>query len=208
MFSFFTKPKVVTLDEQLAHLKAAGIGMNAGIQIATLLESRSAGDYEKKPYILLLIVLGDFVEKPPYDTYISDDIWHFDSECIEDHGAYVLIAERLKALAGGGLPLENIKDYVDVEEERAELSFTLDGQAHAWQAKVSDDWVDSTIIERLVTLHEQRQSQKHYIYCGLGQDCLIGCVTDEQLNQLNFLLKPTGNRFVALTENTTKRHFG
>jgi hypothetical protein len=48
-------------------------------------------------------------------TYPSDDIWHFDVECIEDHNDYVRIAQRFVDLAGSHLSLEDINDYVDVE---------------------------------------------------------------------------------------------
>lgn len=117
-----------------------------------------------------------------YAGYLSDNIWHFDTECIEDHGSYVTIAERMAALAQGDLPLEKIDDYVDIEEGEAWLSFTLYGRSYKWTAKVDDDWVDPSIFSRFSDLlTSSRKVGKRFTYIDLGgQDCLIGCATPEQ----------------------------
>ena len=71
--------------------------------------------------------------------YPSNQVWHFDAECIEDHGSYKAIANRMVTLAQGALPLEQIKDFVDIENGTALLSFTLESIAQKWLAKVEDD---------------------------------------------------------------------
>ncbi len=195
MFSFFKK-KTVPLIQQLHQLELCGIALRDGITIDDLLDLHSEEAYQKHPYVMLLIALGGVVDEAPYDRYLSNNVWHFDVECIEDHGAYVDIATRMKVLAEGNLPLENITDYVDVAEEQARLSFVWDGQPITWEAQVRDDWVDSTIFSRLVTLHASKKPLKNFIYAGLGQDCLIGYATEEQRQQLNLLLKGTGVSFV------------
>jgi hypothetical protein len=117
--------------------------------------------------------------------YISDDIWHFDTECIEGDGAYVAIASRLSTLAKGNLPLTTIKDYVDIEEGRAWLAFELDGTPYRWEPTVEGDWVDPSILTRLADLLIQRSTGYRFTYINLGgQDCLIGCATEEQLGAL------------------------
>jgi hypothetical protein len=117
--------------------------------------------------------------------YLSDNIWHFDTECIEGEGSYASIARRMADLAQGELPLENIVDHVDIEKGEAWLSFSLDGRAYKWIARVDDDWVDPSIPPRFDSLLAGRKSNRRFTYINLGgQDCLIGCATPEQRTAL------------------------
>ena len=99
-------------------------------------------------------------------------------------------------MAKGSLPIENIQDYVDVEKKEAWLSFSFRGKDIKISCEVQDDWVDPTIFGRFVELLAQSDSSKIYVCYELGgQDCLIGCVTKEELKKLN----RQGIRFVPLT---------
>ncbi len=118
----------------------------------------------------------------------SDNIWHFDTECIEDHGDYARIAKRMKILAQGDLPIEDILDYVDVDNREAHLSFRLRGIDFLWQAKVEDDWIDPSILSRFANLLETSGATRRFTYIDLGgQDCLIGCSTREEQTRLQKL---------------------
>src|ERR1700753_3958789 len=73
------------LEQQLQDLVQAGV---RGLPEATpegLLGEWSQKQFEESPYLLALVALGG--DDPP----LSENIWHFDTECIEDHGAYVRI---------------------------------------------------------------------------------------------------------------------
>lgn len=115
--------------------------------------------------------------------YPSDNIWYFDTECIEDHGSYVRIAERLQQLAKGELPLEEVEDYVDLDGETAHVAFRLSGNSYRWDAVVQDDWADPAILSRFAKLLYQTGQSRRFTYIDLGgQDCPIGCATpDERL---------------------------
>jgi hypothetical protein len=185
----------ITLEKQLDGLAACGIRLLPEITSDNLLATFDRTNYEKQPFLLLLTVMGGELDVEPF-TYASDDVWHFDTECIEDHNAYVRMAQRLVDLAGTDLPLEDIVDYVDIEEGKAWLSFKLDGQEYKWTAVVEDDWVDPTIMSRFAELLGKRQCGKRFTYHNLGgQDCLIGCSTPEELESLRIL---TGLSFVWL----------
>jgi hypothetical protein len=117
--------------------------------------------------------------------YPSDSIWHLDTECIEDHGDYKRLADRMVTLTQGALPLADIEDFVDLEQGTACLSFSLDGKSERWTAKVDDDWVDAEILSRFARLLESRMTTRRYTYIDLqGQDCLIGCATKEEKRAL------------------------
>ena len=185
----------VTLEHQLEILSSCGIRLLPEIAINHLLASFDREEFESEPFLLLLTTLGHELETEPY-TYPSDDIWHFDTECIEDHGDYARIAHRFVDLSNGSLPLESIDDYVDIEEGEAWVSFELDGDDYKWTAEVTDDWVDPAIISQFAKLLADRDVGKRFTYLDLkGQDCLIGCGSPEQIEKLRRL---TGLNFVWL----------
>ncbi len=176
----------LSFEEQLQNLTDCGIKLRSQFSSDVLFEEWSKEDFEDEPYEMLLLSLGGDKEIGTSQwTSLSNNVWHFDTECIEDHGAYIAIAERMRDLADGDLPLQKITDYVDVEEEIAWLEFELDGEKYHWDLKVEDDWVDTEIFGMFIELSEKRGSDKKYTYFDTGgQDCLIGCCTSEKLEKL------------------------
>jgi hypothetical protein len=188
---------VISLEQQLEVLSECGIRLLPGVEIEHFLLSWKREEYEKTPYKLALVKLGGEIEKAPWGRRLSNNIWHFDTECIEDKGDYAAIAERLTAMAGSDLPLTNIADHVDVQEESAWVEFDLDGQRIHWDAKVENDWIDATILSRFAELMAKRKAGRRFTYCDLkGQDCLIGCCSPQQLQMLR---SKTGLNFTWLT---------
>jgi len=177
------------LNEQLRILAECGIRLAAGVDTDALTRSFDESQFEADPFRLALTAMGNQAEDPRqtgHSGFLSDDVWHFDTECVEGSGAYAAIATRLATLARGELPLESVQDHVDVDNGVAWLEFVLDGERHHWTVAVQDDWVDSKIISRLSTLLTGRSSaHRRFTYIDLGgQDCLIGCATSEQKRRL------------------------
>lgn len=174
----------VSLEQQIQVLANCGIRLVPEVTADHLLAMFDRADYESEPYVTLLTVMGSEMDVEPF-IIPSNDIWHFDTERIEDHNDYVLIAQRLADLASGDLPLDDLKDYVNVDEGVAWLSFVSNGQRVRWDAKVDDDWVDATILSRFTELLRSRATGRRYTYYNLGgQDCLLGCTTPENLQRL------------------------
>ncbi len=175
----------VTLEEKLDVLAGCGLSLAAPFEANDLLLSRKREDFEKPGFDLVLISLGMTEEKEPWRNHCAN-LWYFDTECIEDHGDYQRIVERLVDMAGGSLPLENINDQVDLETGMAWFSFTFRGKAIKVKCQVDDDWVDPAIFSTFVDLLEKAAPDKIFIYYDLGgQDCILGCVTREELKRLN-----------------------
>ncbi len=120
----------------------------------------------------LLCVLGGEVERGDFQR-ISDDIWHLDAECIEDNGDYVRVLERFVILAKGQLSLTDLRDEVDIENEKAWVEFNLDGKPVHWDLKVNNDWLDPDLYTRLQHLVQSRSNGKKFFIVALGQDSLI-----------------------------------
>jgi hypothetical protein len=189
------EPARIPLEEQLATLAESGIRLRPEFSAETLLESFSREKYEASRYIGALIRIGGELEREPY-TPLSDNIWHFDAECIEDRGDYARIAARMRDLAQGELPIENIRDQVDLENGDAWLEFELNGKTIHWGARVKDDWVDPEMLSNFCALLEQQGGARRFTYFDLkGQDGLIGCATEEELRMLR---KETGLKFTWL----------
>jgi hypothetical protein len=176
----------VTLEEQLRVLAECGICLLPAVTPDALTRSFSRQQYEQEPYRLLLCVMGDMDEgdeKSAASDYLSNNIWHFDTECVEGDGSYVALAERMATLAQGDLPLENIEDHV--EDGEVWLAFSMNGQQYKWNAKFDGDWVDPSIPPRFDELLGARNSTRRFTYINLGgQDCLIGCATPEERAEL------------------------
>ncbi len=177
-----------TLEEKLEALASSGISLRSEFSVDDLLSSFDRADYEEPGFKMTLVGLGMTQEEPPWKPR-SDNLWHFDTECIEDHGSYVDIAKRMVEMASGSLPLAEIEDYVDIEEGKAWLSFNLDGEAIKIECEVDDDCVDSEVFSHFVRLLGEKDSSKIYLYYDLGgQDCIIGCLDRENYQRLRELI--------------------
>jgi hypothetical protein len=185
----------MTLEQKLEVLASCGLKLADPFTSEDLLKSWDRKEYEKPGFDMVLVGLGMPEEQEPWRNH-SVNLWHFDTECIEGHGDYKRIAQRMAELTQGALVLEQIEDYVDVENEIAWLSFTFQGQQIKFECKVDDDWVDTNIFSKFVELLGVADSSKLYIYYDLGgQDCIIGCVAKSELEKLN----NHGIKFVPLT---------
>ncbi|MGG0174797.1 hypothetical protein [Gottfriedia acidiceleris] len=195
MFRFFKSKKKVSFSEQLCELLKIGIELNPNLNEELILAEYSEEEFEREPYLLLLIALGSELELN--ENYCSNEIWYLDTECIEDTGDYVRIAERIRDLSKNYLDLKNIKDNVDIENQEASISFTLDEKDYCWKLEVNDDWIDEKIIVKFNDLLEIKNMDKRVYILDLGgQDCLVGIYSMEQVRKLNNLLK--GYKFVSL----------
>jgi hypothetical protein len=179
MFDRLFGKKPPTLERQLHDLVECGVRLLPGANREALLREWSQEEFENDPYELALVALAG--DDPP----LAENVWHFDTECIEDHGDYARIAERMRSMAGNALPIASIQDFVDVEAREAWLSFVLDGSEHRWTCEVQDDWVDPTVLSRFAALLARRNTGYRFAYLDLGgQDCMLGCFRDDELRRL------------------------
>src|SRR4051812_14866848 len=143
-----TAGSAMTVAAALEQLANTGVGVRPGIAQDDLLYSLGGSMESPVDWVQLLCALGSEVERADLE-WASDDIWHFDAECIEDNGDYVTLIRRFVTLAKGTLPLADIRDHVNIEEDKAWVEFVLEGRSVRWDLKVSDDWVDPELYSRL-----------------------------------------------------------
>lgn len=177
-----------TLEEKLEVLVSCGIALRPDLSIDELLSSWDRAEYEKPGFSMTLVGVGMTQEAPPWKPR-SENLWHFDTECIDGHGAYADIAKRMAELSGGSLNLTNIKDYVNIKEGKAWLSFKLDGKTIKIDCTIDNDWVDPKVFGHFVRLLANKDPSKIYFYYDLeGQDCIIGCVNHENYQKLRKII--------------------
>src|SRR5271157_1054982 len=91
------------------------------------------------------------------------------------------------------LPIESVRDEFDLRRGVAWLSFILRAEEFRWPAKIEERWIDPMILSRFAALLEAQDTNRRYICLDLGgQDCLLGCATDEHFAALR---KRTGLAF-------------
>jgi hypothetical protein len=113
------------------------------------------------------------------------NLWQFDTECIAGDGSYVEIAERLKSVAQGSLPIENIRDHVDEQAGEAWLAFGFQGEEIRIDCEINNDWVDTRLFAHFVRLLERSDPAKLFLAYGTGgQDSFLACVTKAQFAEL------------------------
>lgn len=192
MFGIWRRP---TMEEMLEAIRACGIALRDGVLPEALLRKQTQWDsgrtramIEKPGFEMLLVAMGDdpfdYEAGRPLDP-CSDDVWHFDVEFIEDHGAYKTIVERLCRMTGGDLAFDQVADYVDVEGEVAWVELTSAGKVERINLVVNNDWTDGEIFSEMQRRLSATGSLRRFAEQSLGQDCLIVCQTPEKLKALN-----------------------
>jgi hypothetical protein len=185
------KPKL-TIPEGLTELAQHGIAKRGDVTLDDILFSQGGSLEDHVDHIDLLCILGSESEQR-HGQFLSDDIWHFDAECIVEDGDYVNIANHLQRLSKGVLELSTLIDHVDLESDEAWMEFDFQGKRIHWNLKVDNDWVDADVFTRFVNLFASVPSEARFTYGDLGgQDCLIGFATEEQRRSLIAL---TGIKF-------------
>lgn len=182
----------LTLYAQLDTLAECGIAPNDGVGPPELLARHGEREYETSPFKLLLSVLGTESQEPPC-LPLSDNVWHMRAECVSGRGDYVTVAQRMAALTNGVLPIQAVHDEFDWRQGVAWLGFTLRGREFRWPARIEERWIDPAILSRFVALLEEQDTDRRFTGLDLGgQDCLIGCATEDQFVALR---KHTGLEF-------------
>jgi hypothetical protein len=174
-----------TFDEQLKTFSELGFELNKGIDTSDINRWENGHkEFEDQPYHLMYMTLGQTIEREPW-TPITNKCWDFDLEAIEDHGAYVEIMKNISRITNGDLTFENLEDYVDIEEGKAWISFTCNGDNYKWDLKVDDDWADGDLFDKVQALTGKYKTKGKFTYFNTGgQDFVLGYHTKEELEEI------------------------
>lgn len=180
------------LEQQLEKLAELGLPLNDGITVDDLLYSFDREDYEKRPFDLILLVLGIEVEREPWGRFVSPRAWNFDTECIYSTGDYVRIVKRLCELSGDPGYLTDLSDYVNLESGDAWLKYNKNDIKRDWNIEVSDDWADLMTVFDI--MNDIERDGKRFYFKDNGQSMVLFYLDPANIAELNELsgdaLKP------------------
>jgi len=129
---------------------------------------------EKGGFEALLIAMSDH----------SNDVWHFDTEAIYDHGDYKDIVDNLCRLSNGVLVFDEVRDFVDIAKGIARVELIRGGKTERIDLIVNDDWVDEAIFAALQSRLIATGTERRFAVKGLIQDVLVACLTPQQMHDL------------------------
>jgi hypothetical protein len=178
------------VEETLKLLSEAGFRLLADDAKTGIIEENAAHGANVAEGILCALG-GEQYDPASLETkpWLSNDVWHFDYEAIEDHGAYTSIVENCFRLAQGELKISDVTDYVDIEEGKAWISFVHNEQNKKINLKVDNDWADPLVFAAMNKILETDGSDFRFAQHDLGQDCLIICRKPSELLNLNTQFK-------------------
>lgn len=101
------------LEQQLAKPAELGLRRGEGISLDDLRCSYPRAYYEKRPFDLILFVLGHEVEREPWGRCVCSRVWNFDTECMSASADYTQIVSRLAEISGD--PDGLVGDSVDLD---------------------------------------------------------------------------------------------
>lgn len=183
------------LESQIRILDRFGIAVPSKLSIDDLCTVHPRKEYEEWPFGLLLEFLGESASATGGERPADVLLLEFDG--FEDTGDYARLAERLRDLADGALPIEGISDDFDFERNVATLRFLLGGEPQRWEAKIDGKTFDDSILSRFAVLLAEGSSGKRFAITFTSDELsrLIVCVHKDELVDLR---RQTGMDFDLL----------
>lgn len=197
MFGFKKKsPK--TLEEKIAALAEVGVVVNPERTIEEMLESYGREEYEQEGFDSLLFTLASEVESGlGAGACYTNQLYSFDTECIEDHGDYARIAMRFAEMFRDEFEIKAISDKVDCDNETAELRFECGDKRYHKAFVLTDDWLDVEVFELFIQASNDMKSQRKIGFADSdGQDIWLCVMTLSQMKAFN---KLTGQSMRVMT---------
>ena len=186
MFSFGRVP----VEKQLETLATIGVRLNPNVSLDDMLLSFPREDFERKPYDLVLFVLGSEIETEPWGRHISGGAWNFAFECIEQPGSYARILRNLTRLAKRPALITDIGDDITADMPAGVLSYTLNDEPRSLDIEVQDDWADGLSVAIIMgEIADAIDDGRKFWGADNGQAVILFFLTDDQAARINRLRK-------------------
>ena len=148
--------------------------------------------FERRPFDLLLFMLGVEVERAPWGRPFSPHAWNFDPECISSTGDYTKIIKRLCRIAGRADCLAEISDFVDLTTGQAWLKYRVGGIDRHWPVEVNNDWAD--VLTLSYVMDDIQEGESYFYSKENGQAMVLFYLDPARAAEINALsgnaLKP------------------
>jgi hypothetical protein len=166
------EPEKIPFETQLQSLKDSGILPNENVTDEVIIsELEKLGfdghDTENDPS-LLLVVFGSSreVDDGVFEAN-SKDVLYLDTKCVQESDIYLEVLSSLLVMAKGSLELNDVEEFLDLENFDAHVSFTYKGKPYKWELRVAQDNFDMTLLVKLNNMLADENSEKSfYIQCS------------------------------------------
>jgi hypothetical protein len=97
------------------------------------------------------------------DAYLQLASGCFDTECVDEPGAYRQVFELLAGVSGGGFAPENIIDEHDEAAQRVRVGFDLAGRHFEVSVKLQNDWFQEEAFELVNQALEATGAERRFL---------------------------------------------
>lgn len=173
------------LEQQIDLLAGAGLHLRPGIGIGTILESFPASAYRGQPPLLLAVYGSEFQQDDTWQSY-SDQVLHFDFECIDDFDCYEsAVFTPLTNLLPEGAPRA-----IHLLPE-GELSWQVGTAARTIRPRMDDDWADEhTVFQLLNDIDDALRPTRTLAVIEDGQALTVCAIDPAALPRLRKAIAP------------------
>ena len=189
IFKSKANAKTISLEKQLDTLSKLGIKPVHGDFLDWLCTEWSKDAIESDPYNLMLFSLGGERERGNSWEYLSDDIFYFDTECVEEEDIYETVIKRLEILSKDAFQAVDLHSIADIERQTAFVSFSFSNVQCRWNLEFNDDWFDVRVISYINYLLHASGSQSYFYTCVPDQGITVVFTNKETIAELNLLVE-------------------
>jgi hypothetical protein len=174
----------MSVERQVEILERFGIALPSDESIESLSAAHSPSDYDLPPFELLLQRLAE-IEWKRED---AGDVLLLDVDRIQVPGDLARFAGKLRDLADGALPIENIADEVQ-SSRYATLHFEHEGQLHRWHTSLEGDLIKDSIVRRLAAMLIDGTGATCFASARLRDDrtAVLVCISRDALRDLRHM---------------------
>jgi hypothetical protein len=168
-------------EEQFNAIRGCGITPHPKVTLATLTEGQNPESFIVAPFVYMLSVMGGLNDE---GGAFSDDVWLFNPQSIGDTGHYTFVISHLMRIAKGALPLEDVADAFDPENNAASITFTLEGEAVQWDVAVEDGMVAPEVLSGLAGIAAERGDGARLAWADVEGQRLVVFLNETDLADL------------------------
>jgi len=178
----------VSVEEQIIVLSNLGIKPKQDGYVDWICYEWGRDAVEADPYTLMLFSLGGERESGDKWERLSDDVYSFDTECVEDDDVYADIFINLAALSKGVFSVTSVSSAVEHENHSASISFVYNNANYNWNLQYDDDWFDKDVVNRINQLVSERDSTRSFYTCSPDQNLTTLFTSQDVIEKVNSLV--------------------
>lgn len=189
LYKYSPEKNYTTLMKQLWTLK--DLGVSPKTENYGLLVCREFGYVTiiKNPYELVFYLMS--VQKEAEceeDRYVSDDIYGFEIDYIEDENTYKEILKNIVRISKGEVGIEDIVIVSDTNNQKTDISFSLNDSNYNIDLMIYHEGFDMGLFDEINRVLDERGLDKRYCIYTLNETVFVLFNRKEKVQKINELV--------------------